>query len=153
MVDLDDSADITAANYNDEFEELKCIGRGNFGAAFLVKHKYPPEDAKEIYFIAKKIIYANLSEKEKKSAYQEAMLLKNLDHPHIVSYKTTFIDKGELIIIMEFCETGDLAYAVKKARSKSEHFSETNVMQWFVQMCLALEYIHRRKILHRDLKT
>ena len=60
------------------------------------------------------------------------MLLRNLDHPHIVQYKTTYIEKGELIIIMEFCETGDLAYAVKKSRTKNEHFSETNVMQWFV---------------------
>lgn len=111
---------------------MKCIGRGNFGAAFLVKHKNPPPDAKEVYFIAKKIVYANLDEKEKKSAYLESMLLRNLDHPHIVSYKTTFIDKGELIIIMEFCETGDLAYQVKKAHQKGQHFTESNIMQWFV---------------------
>jgi len=26
-------------------------------------------------------------------------------------------------------------------------------MNWFVQMCLALEYIHRRKVLHRDIKS
>lgn len=26
-------------------------------------------------------------------------------------------------------------------------------MQWFVQLCLSLEYIHKRKILHRDLKS
>ena len=26
-------------------------------------------------------------------------------------------------------------------------------MNWFVQMCLSLEYIHRRKILHRDIKS
>ena len=147
------SDELTAATYHEEFEELNCIGRGNFGAAFLVKHKNPPSNAQEVYFIAKKIVYSNLSEKEKKAAYQESMLLKNLDHPNIVSFKTSFVDKGELIIIMEFCEVGDLANAVKKARTKQEHFSENNVMQWFVQMCLALEYIHRRKILHRDLKT
>ena len=33
------------------------------------------------------------------------MLLRKLEHPHIVSYKTSFFDKGELIIIMEFCES------------------------------------------------
>jgi hypothetical protein len=38
-----------------EFEELRCIGRGNFGAAFLVKLRNAPE-GKELYFIAKKII-------------------------------------------------------------------------------------------------
>lgn len=48
---------------------------------------------------------------------------------------------------------GDLAYQVKKMRQKGSHFSETTVMQWFVQLCLALEYIHKRKILHRDLKS
>ena len=97
--------EFAALNYAEEFEELKCIGRGNFGAAFLVKHKNPPSDAKEIYFIAKKIVYAQLSEKEKQGAYLESMLLRNLSHPHIVTYKTSFVDKGELIIIMEFCES------------------------------------------------
>lgn len=43
-------------SYEEEFEELKCIGRGNFGAAFLVKHKNPPPNASESYFIAKKIV-------------------------------------------------------------------------------------------------
>ena len=43
-----------------------------------------------------------------------------------------------------------MAYHVKKMRQKNEHFSEKLIMQWFVQLCLALEYIHKRKILHRD---
>lgn len=43
-------------SYEEEFEELKCIGRGNFGAAFLVKHKNPPPGIQESYFIAKKIV-------------------------------------------------------------------------------------------------
>jgi hypothetical protein len=48
--------DMQQISYEDEFEELKCIGRGNFGAAFLVKAKNLPEGADEIYFIAKKIL-------------------------------------------------------------------------------------------------
>lgn len=48
---------------------------------------------------------------------------------------------------------GDLAYHVKKKRNKGETFSEVEIMNWFLQICMALEYVHGRKILHRDLKS
>ena len=51
-------------SYEEEFEELKCIGRGNFGAAFLVKHKSPPQGIQESYFIAKKIVLGQLTARE-----------------------------------------------------------------------------------------
>ena len=111
---------------------MKCIGRGNFGAAFLVKHRNPPPDEEEVYFIAKKIVYGQLQDKEKEQCFQESMLLRKLSHANIVAYKTSFVDKGELIIIMEFCEMGDLAYHVKKMRQKKENFTEETIMQWFV---------------------
>ena len=54
---------------------------------------------------------------------------------------------------MEFCEHGDLAYHIRKKKTMSETFSEVEIMNWFVQLCLALDNIHTRKILHRDLKS
>ena len=48
--------DLRQISYENEFEEIKCIGRGNFGAAFLVKLKNPPTENSEIFFIAKKIL-------------------------------------------------------------------------------------------------
>lgn len=48
--------DLHQINYEEEFEELKCIGRGNFGAAFLVKAKNLPDPNVEQYFIAKKVV-------------------------------------------------------------------------------------------------
>ena len=48
---------------------------------------------------------------------------------------------------------GDLAFHIKKRRAKSEFFTETEIMNWFVQLCLALEYIHGRKVMHRDIKS
>lgn len=76
-----------------------------------------------------------------------------LDHPNIVSYKHSFVENGVLIIIMEFCEQRDLGYHIRRRREKGEKFSETEIMNWFVQICLAIEYVHSRKILHRDLKS
>lgn len=139
-------------SYEEEFEELRCLGRGNFGAAFLVKLRGVPDD-QEMYFVAKKVILGQLTEKEQEGALLEAELLKKLHHPNIVSYKHSFIEHGILIIIMEFCEHGDLAYHLGKRKKAGTSFSETEIMNWFVQLCLALEYVHSRKILHRDLKS
>jgi len=62
--------DKLAISYEEEFEEIKCIGRGNYGAAFLVKLRQAPAD-QEIYFIAKKIILGQLTEKEQEGAHLE----------------------------------------------------------------------------------
>jgi len=32
-------------------------------------------------------------------------------------------------------------------------YTEDQILDWFVQMALAIKHIHDRKILHRDLKT
>ena len=44
----------------------------------------------------------------------EVNLLKNLDHPHIVAYKQSYFTLEQLIIIMEYCEVGDLSYHIKR---------------------------------------
>jgi len=76
----------------------------NKGAAFLVKNKF--EDGKE--YIAKKILLGSLQKGEQEAAMMEVNLLKNLKHPNIVAYKTSFISQGILIIIMEYCEGKNL---------------------------------------------
>jgi NIMA (never in mitosis gene a)-related kinase len=48
---------------------------------------------------------------------------------------------------------GDLGFHIKKKKSKDEYFSEEEVLNWFAQICLSLEYIHGRKVLHRDIKA
>jgi len=43
----------------------------------------------------------------------EVNLLKALNHPNIVTYKTSFITQGLLIIIMEYCEGNYSAFNIK----------------------------------------
>ncbi len=47
-----------------------------------------------------------------------------MKHPHIVSFKESFVIDETLIIIMEYCEEGDLAYHIKLKKKNNEVFDE-----------------------------
>lgn len=97
--------------YSKEYTELKWIGKGNFGAAYLIESK---EDSTN--YVAKKILLGQLPEKEQQNALLEVNLLRYLDHPNIVGYVGSFIEKGMLIIIMEYCDVGDLSYHIRQKK-------------------------------------
>ncbi len=46
-----------------------------------------------------------------------------------------------------------MASHIKKCKEKGQRFPEELILNWFVQIVLALKYIHGLKILHRDLKA
>jgi NIMA (never in mitosis gene a)-related kinase len=135
-------------SYESLYKEIRLIGKGSYGNAFLV------EDVQTKHqLIAKKILLNMLTTKEIDAAQQEAKILKNLKHPNIVSYTHSFCEKETLIIVMEFCQRGDISIYIKMCKDNNSHFKESDIMNWFAQMCLGLQYVHKQKILHRDLKS
>ena len=54
-------------------------------------------------------------------------------------------------IVMEYCEGGDLYNKINRQRGRL--FPEQVILSFFVQICRAVQYIHERKILHRDIKS
>ena len=137
------------SDYESIYQEEQVIGRGAFGSAIIVVHR-----EERVRYVAKKILLEGMAAKEQQSCMMEVNLLKNLDHPNIVQYKESFLTTNMLVIIMEYCEVGDLAYHIKRKIAKqNECFSEMEIFNWFVQICLALEYVHARRVIHRDLKT
>lgn len=48
---------------------------------------------------------------------------------------------------------GDLGYHIKRKKKQNEFFPEPVILNWFLQICFALDYVHQQKILHRDIKT
>jgi NIMA (never in mitosis gene a)-related kinase len=55
-----------------------------------------------------------------------------------------------LCSVTEFAERGDLTGRLEER--KGVPLREEQVLDYFVQMCLSLLYLHKKKILHRDLK-
>jgi NIMA (never in mitosis gene a)-related kinase 1/4/5 len=78
-------------------------------------------------------------------------LLKVLKHPNIVTYRESFLDGGKLCIVMDYCSGGDLHTVLQRRRGTP--LPEDTILDWFVQICLALKHIHDRKVLHRDIKA
>ncbi|XP_075943416.1 serine/threonine-protein kinase Nek1 isoform X2 [Anarhichas minor] len=130
----------------DKYEKVKKIGEGSFGKAILVRSK---QDGHQ--YVIKEIGISAMSSKETQESRKEVAVLANMSHPNIVQYKESFEEGGCLYIVMDYCEGGDL---FKKINSqKGVLFSEEQIMDWFVQICLALKHVHDRKILHRDIKS
>ncbi|XP_022096016.1 serine/threonine-protein kinase Nek4-like isoform X2 [Acanthaster planci] len=131
----------------EHYETLKAVGKGSYGEVWLVKHR---KDKKQ--YVIKKMEMLNASRRERTAAEQEAKLLSRLRHPNIVSYKDSFeSDDGYLYIVMGFCDGGDLYHRLKEQKGMA--LEEKQVVEWFVQIAMALQYMHERNILHRDLKT
>ncbi|XP_053501405.1 serine/threonine-protein kinase Nek1 isoform X4 [Ictalurus furcatus] len=130
----------------DKYEKVKKIGEGSFGKAILVKSK---EDGHQ--YVIKEIGISRMSNKERQESRKEVAVLANMSHPNIVQYKESFEEKGCLYIVMDYCEGGDLFKKINN--QKGLLFPEEQILDWFVQICLALKHVHDRKILHRDIKS
>jgi NIMA (never in mitosis gene a)-related kinase len=95
-----------------------------------------------------------MSQEEKKEVLLEAKILERLDHQNIIRFREVFIARKPrytLNIVMDYADGGDLQSRVKEQKGK--YFSETQILDWFTQICLSLKHIHDTKILHRDLKS
>eukprot|EP00899_Mesostigma_viride_P005537 jgi/Mesvir1/14985/Mv14647-RA.2 len=135
-------------NQRNKYEILEEIGTGSYGCALLARRK---EDGELV--VIKDIVVSNLSEKARREARSEVTLLEQFHHPNITQYYDCFVENGVMSIVMEFAEHGELYTKIQDAANKKQHFSEEQIMFWFVQIALALKHVHSKAVLHRDLKT
>ena len=132
----------------DKYRKVKIVGKGSFGHAVLVQSVV---DRK--LYIMKIIDVSRMERKQKEEALNEVHVLKAMRHPYIVTYRESFMDKRCLCIVMDYADGGDMYGKIANQKKIGKGFSESSILDWFVQICLAIKHMHDRKILHRDLKT
>ena len=61
--------------------------------------------------------------------------------------------EGNLNIVMEFASRGSVEQAIQRRQATRCFFAELTVRGWLQQLGGALQHMHSKQILHRDLKV
>ncbi|EPQ06119.1 Serine/threonine-protein kinase Nek11 [Myotis brandtii] len=127
------------------------LGSGSFGTVYLVLDKKAKRG--EELKVLKEISVGGLNPNDTVQANLEAQLLSKLDHPAIVKFHASFVEQDNFCIITEYCEGRDLDCKIQEYKEAGKTFSDGQVIEWFIQLLLGVDYMHERRILHRDLKS
>lgn len=106
-------------------------------------------------YALKKVKMGKLSTKEKENALNEVRILASVSHETIIGYKEAFFEDASscLCLVMEYADDQDLYQKIVKQQKNKQFFDEKQIWPVFIQVVRALNVLHSRKILHRDLKS
>jgi serine/threonine protein kinase len=128
----------------EDFEFLKVIGKGYFGKVSQVRYK---ED--QNIFALKTLKKNKLKEaKQIQHTKTERKILEFVNHPFIVSLKFAFQSETKLYLVMDYYNGGELFYHLRK----NKRFNEKESRFYLAQIILAIEFLHKNKVIYRDIK-
>ena len=133
---------IIEGEYMGHYSYGKTLGSGYFGKVHMAVHRLSGE----------KVAIKTLRKKQYESVKmefppREISVLKSLDHPYINKLYDLVVLDDRIHLILEFIEGKDLCEIVEVAA-----LPENLCRKIFIQVCLAIEYMHEHQIVHRDIK-
>lgn len=126
------------------FRLMSVLGRGSFGEVFQVAHKVTGEVYAMKVLRKSKIVSRNLV----RYAVTERNLLSYIRHPYIVRLHYAFQTSSCLVLVLQYCSGGNLSELLKREGS----LLEAVVRLYMAEVLLALEHLHARQVVYRDLK-
>lgn len=129
-----------------EFEKLNCIGKGTYGVVYRGRDKINQE-----IVALKKVRMENEQWGLPISSMREINLLLNLRHENIVELREVAVGKSlrSMFLVMTYCEQ-DLASLLD---NMPQPFTEAQIKCIGLQLFRGLNYVHKRFIVHRDIKV
>ena len=123
--------------------DREALGKGHYGTV----HRCFSQDTGQA-LACKKIEKRKVRQKERLKT--EVALMTKLDHPSIIKMYDVFEDERFLYIVMELCSGGELFDRIISKTESGQTYSEEDAARLMMQILDALEYIHDKKIIHRD---
>ncbi|XP_030214219.1 focal adhesion kinase 1 isoform X3 [Gadus morhua] len=122
----------------------RCIGEGQFGDVHQGVYVSPDNPALSV---AVKTCKNSTSDSVREKFLQEALTMRQFDHPHIVKLMGVITD-NPVWIIMELCTLGELR-SFLQVRKYSLDLA--TLILYSYQLSLALAYLESKRFVHRDI--
>ncbi|XP_037701990.1 serine/threonine-protein kinase Nek10 isoform X3 [Choloepus didactylus] len=144
------------SKYIGNYAILDHLGSGAFGCVYKVRKR----SGQNLLAMKEVNLHNPAFGKDKKdrdssvkNIVSELTIIKEqLYHPNVVRYYKTFLENDRLYIVMELIEGAPLGEHFSSLKEKQHRFAEERLWKIFIQLCLALRYLHKEKrIVHRDL--
>ncbi|XP_045737462.1 serine/threonine-protein kinase 32B isoform X2 [Mirounga angustirostris] len=128
----------------DHFQILRAIGKGSFGKVCIVQKR----DTKKMYAMKYMNKQKCIERDEVRNVFRELQIMQGLEHPFLVNLWYSFQDEEDMFMVVDLLLGGDLRYHLQQ----NVHFTEGAVKLYICELALALEYLQKFHIIHRDIK-
>jgi len=129
----------------------RILGQGGFGRTYLATDRYRFDEL----CVLKEFLPHQVGEDEIQKFHelfeQEAKMLHQLEHPQIPKFLAYFEEDGRLFLVQEYIKGCTFSSLLRERQQRGETFSEAEIVDWLHQLLPVLNYIHERKIIHRDI--
>lgn len=123
------------------FDILHKLGEGSYGSVFKAIHK------ESGVVVAIKLVPV---ESDLHEIIKEISIMQQCDSPYVVRYYGSYFKQCDLWICMEYCGAGSVS-DIMRLRKKT--LSEDEISTILSDTLKGLEYLHRRRKIHRDIKA
>ncbi|KAL7749916.1 hypothetical protein RI367_004792 [Sorochytrium milnesiophthora] len=124
----------------DDFEFHRVLGKGKYGTVLLCSHR----TTKKVFAI--KVLQKDKDSKD--SAKTESEILRIIRHPFIVGLHYALQNQERMYLVMEYVNGGELFFHL----SQQGKFPEARAKFYGAEILLALQCLHGKGIVYRDLK-
>jgi len=139
---------------SERYEKIGRVGEGTYGVVYKARDR----ESGEICALKRCLPHHEASDGFPQTTLREITILRELalyDHPGIVKLKDVAVSSSRsgVFLVFEYCEH-DLANLIDRYYSKHSRsiFTEAQAKQLSIQLLSAIDFLHSRHLIHRDIK-